>query len=140
MAGKTKGLETDLYAIGRIIPGVTLYQEYTASDEAIEYLKKKSKRKEELKSYRTLYPAYGTYVGSYSGVNYGSAIGAIVGQGAGIWKQNERKLEFSAYDNIKIGPVAKDLEKDILAGSLLCDARQREKALQTVLTTQGRTE
>lgn len=134
MSLKAKGLEADLYAIGRILPGVTLFQEFTASDEAIEYLKKKGNRKEEMKGYRTLYPAYGTYAGGYSGFQYGEIAGAVVGHGAGLWKQHERKIYYSCIDNIKFGGVVTNLEKDPLAGKLLKDKADSDKALEKALS------
>lgn len=51
-----------IYQLIRLIPFVALYQEYKASRYAIQFLKEKSYDKEEISSYRILYPAYSTYV------------------------------------------------------------------------------
>lgn len=134
MSLKQKGMEADLYALGRILPGVVLFQEFTASDEAIEHLKKKGDRKEEMKGYRTLYPAYGTYAGGYSGFQYGTIAGAVLGHGAGLWKQHERRIYYSCIDNIKLGEVVRDFEKDPLAKKLLKDKADSDKALEKALS------
>ncbi len=53
------------YALLRFLPLVDLYQEFKATDEAVEYFTEKGDRQNELSSYKILYPAYGTYVGRY---------------------------------------------------------------------------
>ena len=123
---RVTGLETDAYAVGRIFSPVALYQEFTASDEAIDYLKKKGDSKAEINSYSTLYPAFGTYGGAYTGLPYGNVMGACVGHGVGFWKRYERKL---CADNIKFGDVCRNLESDPLAGNLLNSERKNSEAL-----------
>lgn len=123
---RPKGLETDAYAIGRIFSPVALFQEFTASDEAIDYLKKKGNQKDELDSYSTLYPAFGTYGGSYTGIPYGNIAGAIVGHGAGLWKRYERKM---CYNSVKFGEVCRNLESDPLARNLLKAERENSDSL-----------
>ncbi len=54
------------YAAVRLVPFVDLYQEFQATDEAIEYLIETGDRATELSAYKILYPAYGTYVGGYT--------------------------------------------------------------------------
>ena len=71
------------YASIRIIPFVDLYQEYKASAEAIGYLKEIHDHSAELDAYKVLYPAYGTYVGSYLFPLIGSAAGALLGHVVG---------------------------------------------------------
>lgn len=51
-----------IYSLIRYIPFVALYQEYKASQYAIQFLKEKKYLKGEINSYRILYPAYSTYV------------------------------------------------------------------------------
>lgn len=53
------------YAFLRLLPFVDLYQEFKATDEAIDYLIIAQDRTNELKAYKVLYPAYGMYVGQY---------------------------------------------------------------------------
>lgn len=134
---KASVMERDVYAIGRIFSPVALYQEFTASDEAIDYLKKKGDHKEEMHSYSTLYPAFGTYGGSYSGLAYGSILGAFVGHGAGLWKAYERRL---CYKSIKFGDVCRNLESDPLARNLLRSERENTNSLNKELfSSQSRT-
>lgn len=52
------------YAVARILPLVALYHESAATGDAIGYLKDKKKLELEKRSYKILYPAYGTYVGN----------------------------------------------------------------------------
>ncbi len=67
------------YAILRLIPFADLYQEYKATNHAFEYVREKKMVNQEIENYKVLYPAYGTYVGSYLFIMGGSIIGAIVG-------------------------------------------------------------
>lgn len=124
------GLETDAYAVGRIFSPVALYQEFTASDEAIAYLKKKGDSKAEVDSYSTLYPAFGTYGGAYTGLPYGNIMGACVGHGVGFWKRYEHRL---CSGNIRFGEVCNNLESDQLAGKLLKSERQNDESLSKAL-------
>ncbi len=71
------------YAAIRLIPFVDLYQEWQASGEAIRYLKASGDRPTELSAYKILYPAYGTYVGSYLFPPIGTIGGALIGHAAG---------------------------------------------------------
>lgn len=71
------------YAAIRLIPFVDLYQEWQASSEAISYLKASDDRATELSAYKILYPAYGTYVGSYLFPPIGTVGGALLGHAAG---------------------------------------------------------
>ena len=78
------------YAFLRLIPFFDLYQEYIATDKAFKYIRGKRQLEREIEAYKTLYPAYGTYVGSYL-IPYGSVAGAIVGH---IWGRSDaRPLE-----------------------------------------------
>lgn len=127
---KEKGLEADAYAIGRIFAPVTLYQEYTASDEVIEYLRKKEDYETELKCYNILYPAYGTYVGSYSGLPYGNVAGAVAGHAVGAYKRYERRLW---SDAITYGDICTDIENDPLAADLLRTEQEENDILYRAL-------
>lgn len=60
---KHKGLYAALYAI----PGIPLYHEAVASSEALSYLRHMCDVTGEKKAYRSLHPAYGTYVGGTFG-------------------------------------------------------------------------
>ncbi|MBI1976130.1 MAG: hypothetical protein HYS56_01315, partial [Candidatus Omnitrophica bacterium] len=117
-----------LYAVGRILPSVALSQEYAATDHAIDYLKKNKDQQGELKAYNTLYPAYGTYVGGYSGLPYGNVVGAGVGHVAGAWKRHERKVGYKVMKNARtVGePV---VEFDAVGQSLIRSDLETQKLL-----------
>ncbi len=71
------------YAALRLLPGVDLYQEAQATGEAIHYLKETEDHSTELKAYTILYPAYGSYVGSYILPPIGTIAGVLIGHGVG---------------------------------------------------------
>jgi uncharacterized protein YceK len=80
------------YATARLIPFVDLYQEFRATDEAIDYLVETGEREEELAAYKVLYPAYGTYVGSYFIIVPGAVLaGALIGHLWGSAKAGSRR-------------------------------------------------
>jgi hypothetical protein len=122
-----------LYAVGRILPSVALSQEYEATDNAVGYLKEKKDQKGELKAYNTLYPAYGTYIGSYSGFPYGSAIGAGVGHVTGAWKRHEQKVGYEVMESARTvgGPV---VEFDSVGQSLIRSDRETQELLSRALS------
>ena len=82
------------YAMVRIIPFVDLYQEYQASKEAIGYLKETADHEGEIKAYKILYPAYGSYVGAYIFAPIGTLVGVLIGHLAG---RSEARIKASAY-------------------------------------------
>jgi hypothetical protein len=53
------------FALPRLLPGIDLIQEETASSDAIHYLQCVDEHEREVDAYRSLYPAYSTYVASY---------------------------------------------------------------------------
>jgi hypothetical protein len=55
------------YAALRIIPGVPLWQELVASNDAMTWMVDREDSAVEKSGYRKLYPAYGTYVGGEAG-------------------------------------------------------------------------
>jgi len=55
------------YGALRILPLVPLWQEAVASNDAMSFLYEKDDTVQRRSAYRTLYPAYGTYVGSIGG-------------------------------------------------------------------------
>jgi hypothetical protein len=55
------------YAALRILPLVPLWQEAVATNDALSFLYAKDDTVERKSAYRTLYPAYGTYVGGFGG-------------------------------------------------------------------------
>lgn len=55
------------YAAIRLLPLVPLWQEAVATNDALSFLYEKDDTGERKSAYRTLYPAYGTYVGSVGG-------------------------------------------------------------------------
>ena len=77
------------YSALRVLPLVPLYQEYVATDDAVEYIRTEETAQDERDAYEILYPAYATYVagetdwfGWYSyPVYFGAVIsGHIVGR------------------------------------------------------------
>lgn len=104
------------YALGRILPPVTLHQEQVASDTAIQYLKDKQDRAGELHVYSTLYPAFGTYAGEEFGLPYGSYAGAAVGHVLGFRERQEKKLGYQALDEARVldTPPRQDALSDTL--------------------------
>ena len=98
------------YAAMRLIPFVDLYQEYQASDAAIDYLVKTEDHAQELSAYKILYPAYGTYVGGYFLIPGGGLIGALLGHFVGRSRAYERERFYRKFDqaNEQSTPLAKD--------------------------------
>lgn len=86
------------YALVRMVPFVDLYQEFQATDEAIGYFIESGEKDEELTSYKILYPAYGTYVGSYLFILGGPLIGAAVGHVWGRMKASSRAKYYKKLD------------------------------------------
>ncbi len=66
------------YSLARIVPGVNLFQEGMATEEAMIYLEKTKQYDELLRAYRVLYPAYGTYVLSYFSLSFPAYIGGVL--------------------------------------------------------------
>ena len=104
-AGHVHDLDTHkwkgTYSALRLIPFVDLYQEYAASNEAITYLKTETTDPEdEIAAYKILYPAYGTYVGSYFlppiGTVAGALLGHLTGRSAASRERQEDALRTAA--------------------------------------------
>jgi len=55
------------YSLVRLLPGIDIFQEATASDIAFFYFEDNEHYEELLRSYEVLYPAYSTYASSYIG-------------------------------------------------------------------------
>lgn len=133
-AKKVKEGWADYYTLGRIFPAMTLHQEFEASHEAIHYLEKKGDQKEENNAYRILYPAYGTYAGSSTGIPYGDVAGAMVGHVVSIVPRHNAKLRHKAIDGAVWGnEISRDLELDPLIKNLIDDVEQREYQLNQAL-------
>lgn len=88
------------YALLRIVPFMDLYQEWQASELAIEYLIEVEDREMEFRAYKTLFPAYGTYAGSYLPIPFGSLPGALVGHLAGRSKAAAKRRYYKHYDAV----------------------------------------
>ena len=86
------------YALIRTVPFVDLYQEWRATDNAINHLIEVQDRPLEYHAYRTLWPAYGTYLGSYAPIPFGSMAGALVGHVAGYFKMISRRRWYQRMD------------------------------------------
>ena len=81
-----------------------LYQEWMASENAVAYLVEIQDRETEFHAYRTLWPAYGTYMGGYMPIPFGSAAGALVGHIGGRLKAQERKQYYERMDAVLNAP------------------------------------
>lgn len=88
-------LKGTVFAAARLIPGVDLVQEAYASRDAIRYFYCVDPELE-IRAYRTLYPAYATYVGGYApgGVGVGAAA-VLVGHAAGRAQARSREAELA---------------------------------------------
>jgi hypothetical protein len=113
------------YAALRILPFFDLYQEFLASDEAIEHIISTGEVKQELSAYKVLYPAYGTYVGGYLGYLFpgGSIIGVAIGHLIGRAKASSKSREYLKE------AVAKPGERDVDSPSVRTAPRQRKPAM-----------
>lgn len=89
------------YATFRLVPGVDLYQEYEASDEALRYFIETGAQNQEIEAYKILYPAYGTYVGSYAFFPGSGLVGALLGHIWGRAKAHERLEYYNQLDRTR---------------------------------------
>lgn len=85
------------YAFVRIIPGVDLFQEYKASEQAFKYLIDTGDHKQEIAAYKILYPAYGTYVGAYVPFPGGGLAGALAGHLIGRTEASTKQKQYAAF-------------------------------------------
>lgn len=89
------------YAAFRLVPFVDLYQEYEASDAAFHYFIETGAQAQEIEAYKILYPAYGTYMGSYLPIIGGNLVGALIGHGWGRTKAHEQLEYYHELDRIE---------------------------------------
>lgn len=89
------------YALLRLIPGVDLFQEFIATEKAVEYFVQTQNIPAELEAYTVLYPAFGTYVGGYYGVfvPFSQWIGACVGH---VWGQARVSSRAKYYSRLTV--------------------------------------
>ena len=87
------------YALLRIVPFVDLYQEFKATDEAIDYLIASDDHRNEIRSYKILYPAYGTYVGGYIPFPLFNLIPVLIGHVWGRQVAHERQELYRQLDD-----------------------------------------
>ena len=83
------------YAAFRLVPFVDLYQEYEATDEALNYLITTKQHEQEIAAYKILYPAYGSYVGSYFFAPFGTLGGIVLGHAAGRTEAHLKRNDYS---------------------------------------------
>jgi len=86
------------YATLRLLPFLDLYQEWQATENAIDYFIETQDRETELRAYTTLWPAYGTYMGAYVPVPIGSVIGAAAGHILGRVKARTKRAYYREMD------------------------------------------
>jgi len=123
-----------IYAVGRLLIPVTLYQEAVASEEAINYLKDTENREGEDEAYKSLYPAYGTYVGGSTGIPFANVAGAAVGHVASIVPRHNRKKAFEVFDEaVWSEEIVTNLTDDPINKILLTEMEERNKSLNDSL-------
>jgi len=86
------------YGMIRLVPFVSLAQEWVATDEAIQYLQETNDRDGELHAYKILYPAYGSYIGGYIYAPIGTVAGVLVGHAIGRRKAADRAEYFERFE------------------------------------------
>lgn len=85
-----------LYSLSYAIPLVPLYQEAIASEDAMDYFYEKDDKENQLKAYKLLSPAYGTYIGGeLVPISIGAIIMAIPGHIYGRIKAHKLKKKFA---------------------------------------------
>lgn len=103
-----------LYAFTYIIPPATLYFEAKASNDAISYMHDKGMYAEQKEAYKTLHPAYGTYVTGWYGYWWasipGAMLGHITGNIAAAFTQ-EPKVPDSEQENQKQNNTIEEADK-----------------------------
>jgi len=78
------------------VPG-TCAEEFQATDEALRHLTETGDRDQEIAAYKVLYPAYGTYAGSYIFIIGGPLIGALVGH---LWGRAKARSQRKYYEQM----------------------------------------
>lgn len=106
-----------LYATLRIIPGVDLLQEFVATEKTIDFFIANQNRTDELDAYRILYPAYGTYIGSYI-IPYGAYPGIAVGHIWGRLKARSRAKTYRILDKAHSVSSPGDSDSSVVTQSM----------------------
>ncbi|MCA9033576.1 MAG: hypothetical protein KDA91_00540 [Planctomycetaceae bacterium] len=104
------------YAAAYLIPGVSLYHERLATQDAIDYVTVNGDRGQQKEAYEILYPAYGSYVGNViSGyIPFGYVGGVIGGHIAGRIKSrnlpnsDQRSLYSQSWQSEAVSPNSSD--------------------------------
>lgn len=94
------------YALIRLVPFVDLYQEYKASEVAFGYLINTKDHAQEIAAYKILYPAYGTYVGSYVPFPGASIGGALIGHAFGRAEASSKARFYANFPEAAEPPPA----------------------------------
>lgn len=92
------------YALTRFVLFFNLVQEWEATENAIDYLQEIGDRETEYHAYRTLWPAYGTYVGGYLPIPFGFLPGALIGHISGRLKAREQRKFYERMDAVLKAP------------------------------------
>lgn len=90
------------YAVFRYFLFFTLHQEMEATSEAIEYFQNQGDRDQELRAYKILYPAFGSYAGSILPL-IGNVIAIMVGHATGRAKAISRAKYYESLDHQQAG-------------------------------------
>lgn len=106
-----------LNSVLRIVPGMDIIQEDTATTTAINYFMQTKDYRNEIEAYRILYPAYGSYFGAYLNpvlpIRTGSVGAILAGHGLGRKKARERQ---KIYSRERARAAGSDSEEGASAG------------------------
>ncbi|MBI2104795.1 MAG: hypothetical protein HYT90_04335 [Candidatus Omnitrophica bacterium] len=92
------------YALLRLLPPVTLWQEYKASKEAVTHLAAVGKDRERCSAHEILQPAFGSYVGSYIPFPATAFAGAAVGHVTGRMTAHDCRNDLQARERSQESP------------------------------------
>jgi hypothetical protein len=97
------------YSALRILPVVPLYQEFVASDDAVDYIRTEETAQAERDAYKILYPAYATYIAGEASIfewySYPVYFGAVI---TGHIAGRARTLFVDDEDYEKLAPAPGD--------------------------------
>jgi len=89
---------------------VRLHEEWRATDEALSYLVEVGDRRNELRAYKILYPAFGSYLGSYLiPIPFGNVPGILIGHIPGRLKATARARFYQELDTQTTPPTPRSL-------------------------------
>ena len=115
---KRIGLNAAIY----VIPGAALYYEANATRDALSYLRDNCRPDDEKEAYKTLHPAYGTYVGGLTPFGLIAAIpGHVTGAvaSANVKESPDCEQTFTADNHQLVNPDAQEMHNTTLTPELI---------------------